>query len=77
MQTYPRPAKAAIYVRCRQRLRTSGLRLLRVWVPDTRSPQFAEECRRQSLLVACAEREERAEHDWLDAALADVDGWHP
>ena len=32
----------------RQRLRAAGLRPLQIWVPDTRRPDFAEECRRQS-----------------------------
>lgn len=31
--------------------RTAGLRLFRLWVPDTRSPRFAAECRRQSRLL--------------------------
>lgn len=33
-------------------MRASGLRLIEIWVPDTRAPGFAEEARRQSLLVA-------------------------
>lgn len=33
----------------RQRLRAAGLRPVQIWVPDTRRPGFAEECRRQSL----------------------------
>ena len=28
-----------------------GMRLLRLWVPDTRSKRFAAECRRQCLLL--------------------------
>jgi hypothetical protein len=35
----------------RSRQRASGLRLLQLWVPDTRSPVFAAECRRQSALL--------------------------
>lgn len=35
----------------RVRQRASGLRLVQLWVPDTRSPVFAEECRRQSALL--------------------------
>ena len=38
----------------RARLRSQGLRPLQVWVPDTRSPGFAAEAHRQSLLVATA-----------------------
>lgn len=36
----------------RERLRAQGLRPIQIWVPDTRSPEFAAEARRQSLLVA-------------------------
>ncbi|MFF7058085.1 antitoxin MazE family protein [Achromobacter spanius] len=33
-------------------LRMAGSRPVQIWVPDTRRPGFAEECRRQSLAVA-------------------------
>jgi len=33
-------------------MRASGLRMMEIWVPDTRAPGFAEEARRQSLLIA-------------------------
>ena len=36
----------------RQRLRAQGMRPIQIWVPDVRSPEFAAEARRQSLLVA-------------------------
>ena len=36
----------------RAEMRASGLRAIEIWVPDTRAPGFAEEARRQSLLVA-------------------------
>ena len=35
----------------RVRQRASGLRLIQLWVPDTRSRSFAAECRRQSRLL--------------------------
>lgn len=35
----------------RVRRRAAGLRLVQLWVPDTRSPGFAAECRRQSRLI--------------------------
>lgn len=35
----------------RVRQRAAGLRLIQLWVPDTRSPGFAAECRRQSQLL--------------------------
>jgi Protein of unknown function (DUF3018) len=36
----------------RDRLRAQGLRPIQIWVPDTRSPEFAREAKRQSLLIA-------------------------
>lgn len=61
--------------RYRERMRAKGLRQIQLWVPDTRSPQFAAECRRQSLLVA----EDPAEQTIMDELerLQDVDGWLP
>ncbi len=36
----------------RQRMRAAGLRPIQLWVPDTRSPEFVEICRRQARAVA-------------------------
>jgi hypothetical protein len=46
----------------RDRLRAQGLRPIQIWVPDTRSPEFAKEAKRQSLLIANSphEAEEQA-----------------
>ena len=54
-------------------LRAAGLRPVQIWVPDTRREDFAQECRRQSLLV----RKDPHEADtlsWLEAA-SDTEGW--
>ena len=59
----------------RDALRKAGLRPVQIWVPDTRRPDFATECRRQSRLAAKADRADRALLKFMDAALADVDGW--
>ena len=62
----------------RDALRAAGLRPVQIWVPDTRRPDFAEECRRQSGLAAQADAAEAADgglQRLLDDALADVDGW--
>ncbi len=59
--------------RHRQRLRAAGLRPVQIWIPDTRRPGFADECRRQSLLIAAA-AEEKEFQDWL-LQVADTDGW--
>ena len=34
-----------------RKTREAGLRPVQLWVPDTRDPEFAEECRRQSRLI--------------------------
>lgn len=36
----------------RARMRAKGMKLVQFWVPDTKSPAFKAEARRQSLLVA-------------------------
>ncbi len=56
-------------------LRMAGLRPVQIWVPDTRRPDFAEECRHQCLLVAQADSTDTAMHQFMDETLADVDGW--
>lgn len=59
----------------RDALRMAGLRPVQLWVPDTRRPDFAEECRRQCRLVAQADRADTAMQQFMDEALAGVDGW--
>lgn len=39
----------------RQRMRSAGLRPVQIWVPDTRSPEFAEICRRQAAAIAASD----------------------
>lgn len=56
-------------------LRMAGLRPVQIWVPDTRHPGFADECRRQSRLVAQADRRDEALDQFMDEALADIEGW--
>lgn len=51
----------------RQRLRDAGMRPVQIWVPDVRSPRFANEARRQSLLVSKADSEHEA-LDFIEAA---------
>jgi hypothetical protein len=59
----------------RNALRMAGLRPVQIWVPNTRRPDFAEECRRQCLLVAQADSANMAMQQFMDEALADEDGW--
>ena len=59
----------------RDALRAAGLRPLQIWVPDTRSPEFAGECVRQSKLAAISDNNDKDMMAFMDEALADVDGW--
>lgn len=59
----------------RDALRTAGLRPVQIWVPDTRRPDFVQECRRQSRLAALADVADTDMQYFMDEALADVDGW--
>lgn len=68
----PTPVNQRVQKR-RESLRAAGLRPLQIWVPDTRRPGFAEECRRQSLVVAKADAIDQDLQDFIDAALADLD----
>nr|WP_298522806.1 antitoxin MazE family protein [uncultured Halomonas sp.] len=61
----------------RDKLRAQGMRPITIWVPDTRAPGFAEECRRQSRLVAEADKQDPTLDSFLDAALMDIEGWTP
>lgn len=59
----------------RDTMRQAGLRPVQIWVPDTRRPGFAEECRRQCRIAAQADAADPGLDEFMDAALADVDGW--
>ena len=59
----------------RSSLRASGMRPIQIWVPDTRSQGFIEECRKQSLLALKAESQHYDLSDFMDNALSDTDGW--
>ena len=59
----------------RDTLRAAGLRPVQIWVPDTRRPGFAAECRRQSALVAKADQLDTELSEFMNAALTDLDEW--
>jgi hypothetical protein len=66
-------SRAERVARRRAKLRAAGLRPVQLWVPDTRSAQFAEECRRQSRLIRESESPEaRAEDEAWEAASAEA-----
>jgi hypothetical protein len=60
--------------RYRARMRKAGLRLVQLWVPDTRAPGFAAECRRQSQAAAKKKRLEKETLDWIETSH-DTEGW--
>jgi hypothetical protein len=68
----PVPVRERVQKR-RDTLRTAGLRPLQIWVPDTRRPGFAEECRRQALLVSMSDAADPDLSAFLDAALGELD----
>ncbi len=71
------PPSVLKHVRCyRERMKAQGFRQLNLWVPDTRSPQFAEECQRQSRLAAEHDRADDV-MNLLEEAVSDIEGWEP
>ena len=52
--------------RHRDGLREQGLRPIQIWVPDTRSPAFAQAARRQSRAIARS-RQEPEDQAFVDA----------
>ena len=59
----------------RASLRAAGLRPIQIWVPDIKASGFAEECHRQSVLAAQNDSDDEVLMDFMDEALADLDGW--
>lgn len=70
----PTPTSQRVQKR-RATLRAAGLRPVQIWVPDTRRPGFADECRRQASLIARADKQDRALSDLMGAVLDDLDEW--
>jgi Protein of unknown function (DUF3018) len=65
MTATPKPSRDKVRIH-REKLRAQGLRPIQIWVPDVRSPEFAAEARRQSLLVSQSPHEAE-EQAWVDA----------
>jgi len=53
----PPRSKSSAY---RARKKAAGLRELRMWVPDTRTPEFKAEAKRQAALLDHSEEEREA-----------------
>lgn len=60
--------------RYRDRMKRAGLRLVQLWVPDTRARGFKKECERQCGAATRAVRHEAQAHAWLDKTR-DTVGW--
>ena len=56
----------------RARLRAEGLRPVQIWVPDTRSPEFAKQAHRESLAIAMSTHE-ADDQAFIDAISAPWD----
>ena len=70
----PTPVAVRVQKR-RDALRTAGLRPVQIWVPDTRRPDFAAQCKRQSKLASEADSADAEMLDFMEVVLSDVDGW--
>ncbi len=69
----PRPKSSREKVAAhRKRLRDQGLRPIQIWVPDTRSPEFAAEAHRQSAAIA-ASPSEAEDQAFIDAISAPIE----
>ena len=60
--------------RYRDRMKRAGLRLVQLWLPDTRAHGFADECRRQSQAAARKRRAEDEVITWIDETR-DTSAW--
>lgn len=65
----------ALVQKHRDARRMAGLRLVEIWVPDTRRQGFAEECRRQSRAIASSGKIDEQLERLMDETAAAVDGW--
>jgi hypothetical protein len=55
-------------------MKQQGFRQISIWVPDTNSPKFRKECRRQSRLASAADQSAQLD-DLLNVAAGSVEGW--
>jgi Protein of unknown function (DUF3018) len=67
LQNKPVPA-ARRMSEYRERLRNAGLRQVQIWLPDTRSPQFAKACRKQASAIAARDKAGDAVMEFIDTA---------
>ena len=70
----PTPVAVRVQKR-RDALRSAGLRPVQIWVPDTRRPDFAAECKRQSKLASEADKADAEMLEFMEVVLSDMDAW--
>jgi hypothetical protein len=58
----------------RAKMKQQGFRQVSIWVPDTNSPKFRKECRRQSRLASTADQSAELD-ELLNVAAGSVEGW--
>jgi hypothetical protein len=58
----------------RAKMKQQGFRQVSIWVANTKSPKFRQECRRQSRLASAADKSVQLE-ELLNAAAGSVEGW--
>jgi hypothetical protein len=71
----PRPARndgLDKFRRLRTTRKAAGMKLVRIWVPDPRNPEFVAKARREAELLRGAPEEQEA-LDFIEAAMRDVD----
>ncbi|MCL8385902.1 antitoxin MazE family protein [Xanthobacter aminoxidans] len=56
----------------RDALRAAGLRPVQLWLPDTRQPEFREECQRQSGITAEADARDAELDDLLEERMTEA-----
>ena len=68
-------AGAARVQKHRMKLREKGLRPVQIWVPDTRTAAFADQCYLQSLRVNEVDSGDQDLSDLMDQVLEDAADW--
>ena len=68
----PQATSAQRVAKRRAALRAQGLRPVQIWVPDTRTPGFAEECARQAAIADAANRADPELSQLEEAVAADI-----
>jgi hypothetical protein len=64
------PSNQSKFARYRARKKALGLREVRIWVPDVRSPEFQEKLNEQ-LEAINASKSHRDAMDWIEEVMAD------